>query len=390
MGSKMEQIPIDTEFSDRQAESESGEPTPVPEVVVNRSTPAELERHRASRLQSTTLLVLATGAVLTLIYFAKPVLVVLLVSILLAFILGPIVDLLERVRIPKAMGSMVAVLVLIGICYFLTAVSYNRAIAFLEDLPKYSGEIRQTVLRFRQHAQTLQHTTENVLPQDQEDRNAVKVRQTSDWTDTLTRGAMNATEVVLLIGFIPFLVYFMLSWQEHVRSATVMLFKMENRNTAYVTLGLMSEMIRGFILGNVLVGLFISGLSMLVFAYLKLPYFYFLGFISGFLSLVPYLGIVLAMIPPLAAGLGTVPSGDLAIIAIAVVCLHLFALNVLYPKVIGRRLRLNPLAVTVALLFWGWLWGAMGLVLAVPLTAAMKIVFDHIEELHPYGNWLGE
>jgi predicted PurR-regulated permease PerM len=51
---------------------------------------------------------------------------------------------------------------------------------------------------------------------------------------------------------------------------------------------------------------------------------------------------------------------------------------------------LNPLAVTLALLFWGWLWGAMGLILAVPLTAAAKIIFDHVDNLRPWGNWLGE
>jgi len=46
--------------------------------------------------------------------------------------------------------------------------------------------------------------------------------------------------------------------------------------------------------------------------------------------------------------------------------------------------------VTVTLLFWGWLWGAMGLILAIPITAGAKIVFDHIESLRPYGEWLGE
>jgi predicted PurR-regulated permease PerM len=69
---------------------------------------------------------------------------------------------------------------------------------------------------------------------------------------------------------------------------------------------------------------------------------------------------------------------------------HVIALNVLYPKIIGRRLQLNPLAVTLALLFWGWLWGAMGLILAVPLTAAIKIIFDHVDSLRSWGNWLGE
>jgi len=88
--------------------------------------------------------------------------------------------------------------------------------------------------------------------------------------------------------------------------------------------------------------------------------------------------------------MGHLESGDAVAIVTIVVGLHLIALNVLYPKFLGNRLQLNPLAVTIALLLWGWLWGAMGLVLAVPITAAMKIVFDHIESLKPYGAWMGE
>jgi predicted PurR-regulated permease PerM len=208
--------------------------------------------------------------------------------------------------------------------------------------------------------------------------------------DSLTQKAGTVTEIVLLIGFIPFLTYFMLSWQEHFRSSTVMLFKLEHRNTAYVTLGLISAMIRSFIVGNLVVGIFISAVSTVVCGALHLPYFYFLGVISGFLSLIPYLGVVLALVPPIAAGIGQINSEQILVIILTVLGLHLFALNVLYPKIIGKRLQLNPLAVTLALLFWGWLWGAMGLILAVPITAAMKIVFDHVEGIRPWGAWLGE
>jgi predicted PurR-regulated permease PerM len=111
---------------------------------------------------------------------------------------------------------------------------------------------------------------------------------------------------------------------------------------------------------------------------------------SGFLSVIPYLGVVLAIVPPVIAGMGQIGSEEIVVIIVTVISLHLFAINVLYPKVIGRRLQLNPLAVTLALLFWGWLWGAMGLILAVPLTAAMKIIFDHVDSLRPYAAWLGE
>jgi predicted PurR-regulated permease PerM len=165
---------------------------------------------------------------------------------------------------------------------------------------------------------------------------------------------------------------------------------MENRNTAYVTLGRISAMIHSFINGNLVVGLFTSIISMIVFGALHVPYFYFIAFISGFLSLIPYLGVVLAMIPPLVAGIGQLHGGGMLVIAITVFGLHVFAINVLYPKLIGKRLQLNPLAVTLALLLWGWLWGAMGLILAIPITGALKIVLDHIESLRPYGAWLGE
>ena len=359
------------------------------EVLVQRNI-LEQERQRYSKLQAASLIVLATAAVLTLMYFAKPVLVVTLVSVLLGFVLAPIVDVCDRMHLPRWFGSAVAILVFVGLCYSIMYFSYNRAISFLDDLPKYSTRIRETVIRVRQRTEKIQKTAENVLPAAPEDKNAVKVKQSNNWADRLTEGAGAVTEIVLLIGFIPFLTYFMLSWQEHFRSSTVMLFKLQHRNTAYVTLGLISAMIRSFIVGNLVVGIFISLISTVVFAVLGLPYFYFIGVISGFLSLVPYLGVVLAVVPPLAAGLGQLNSEQLVIIVLTVLGLHLFALNVLYPKIIGKRLQLNPLAVTLALLFWGWLWGAMGLILAVPITAALKIIFDHVDGLRPWGAWLGE
>ena len=366
-------------------------PPAVPEVVVQRTSQVELERHRHSVVQTWALAVLATAAVLTLMYFAKPVLIVVMVSVLIAFALAPIVDFCERyLRLPKSVGAMIAVLLLMGFLYGATWVSYTRGVDFIQQLPKYSGKLRESVTKFRHKAEQLKKQTESVIPASPEDKATVKVTQTSTWSDWISQGAMNTAEIVLLASFVPFIVYFMLSWQEHVRSSTVMLFKMEHRNTAYVTLGLISQMIRGFIVGNVVVGIFMSIAGTIIFGFLGLPYFYFIGVISGFLTLVPYLGVILALIPPIAAGLGTSNTEQLLLIVVSVFGLHLFALNVLYPKIIGKKMSLNPLAVTIALLFWGWLWGAMGLILAVPMTGAMKIVFDHVDSLRPYGAWLGE
>jgi Predicted permease len=80
---------------------------------------------------------------------------------------------------------------------------------------------------------------------------------------------------------------------------------------------------------------------------------------------------------------------DTLLIIGAVMALHVVTVNVLYPKILGDRLRLNPFVLTLALLLWGWLWGGVGLLLAIPITATMKIVFDHIAALRPYGTWMG-
>jgi len=368
----------------------AGGPEPIPTVAINRSTVAELERRRILRLQTSALLILAGAAVLTLIYVAKLILVVVLIAILMSFVLAPVVDFLTHFQIPRGLGALIAVVALVIVIAGASYVSFNRATDFMFELPKYKARIQQMMAHVREEAQQIEQTTETVLPSSEEDKKTVTVKQSSSWTDLVSRNASTVSEIVLALTFIPFLVFFMLSWQDHVRSASVMLFRMENRNTAYVMLGLIAGMIRSFIVGNFIIGVFLSACSIAVFGMIGLPYFYFLGVISGFLSLVPYLGVILAVLPPLVADLGHLTTGIFLVVVGSVLGLHLVAMNVLYPKILGKRLQLNPLAVTLALLFWGWLWGAMGLILAVPITGACKIICDHIERLHPYGAWLGE
>jgi len=96
------------------------------------------------------------------------------------------------------------------------------------------------------------------------------------------------------------------------------------------------------------------------------------------------------LLPPLAAGIGVLNKTGVLIVFATIIGLHIVTMNVFYPKVVGRRLRLNPLAVTLALLFWAWIWGTMGLLLAVPVVGAAKITCDHIDSLRGFGAWLGE
>lgn len=323
------------------------------------------------------------GSIAAICYFAEEILVVILVSALLAFVLAPVGDLFGRLRFPRWLAAATAVLLLVAALGGITYYGINQVFNLIDEVPKYSVKVRAEVAKLSRKAQTL----ENINPAQ---KGTIKVHETQSWTDLLSHGFGSATEIALSCSFIPFLVFFMLTWQEHARAATVGLFRLEDRREAYITIGQIATMVRSFILGNLLIGLFIGSISTVAFGFLHIPFFYFVGFASGFLSLVPYLGMLLAVLPPLFVGISQLTLPHVAWIALTVFALHMFALNVLYPKFLGSRLSLNPMAVTIALLVWAWLWGAVGLVLAIPLTAAMKIIFDHVQSLKPFAAWLGE
>ena len=337
-------------------------------------------------------IVVAVIAVIGLIYLLKLVLITTLVSVLLAFVLEPVVSGLARIRVPRAAGALFAVVLLIALAGGLTSFFYGRAVDFATQLPKYSGKIQSTLADLRAQTRQIEESTRSVIasPRTGKAPLAVEVQEAPGLSRVISAGSGTLGEVFLAITFIPFLVYFMLTWKGHAHSATVRLFPKEHRLVAHRTVGRISAMIRSFIAGNVLVGLINALVSAIVFWRLGIPYFYFLGVISGFASLVPYLGVFLALLPPLAAAVGVVNKTGVVIILLTVIILHVLTMNVLYPKIVGKRLRLNPLAISLSLLFWAWIWGGMGLILAVPLVGATKIICDYVEPLQGLGAWLGD
>ena len=357
---------------------------------------AELEEehellHANIRAASMAQVAVAVIAGIAVFYFARVPLITLSAALLIAFILEPLVDRLHKWRVPRALGAFIAVLCLVIVVAAATYLFYNRAVAFGRELPRYSAEIHAMVAKITSNTSKIEQNTSKVLKgPNQKQPIPVEVQQGPSLFRFLEGGAGVIGDIILAMSFIPFLVYFMLSWKDHAHLATVRLFPKEHRLMAHRTVGRISTMIRGFIIGNVVVGIINSVVSSLVFWQLGIKYPYFIGTISGFASLIPYLGLVLGIIPPLAGGIGVLTHTGIIVVVITVLVVHLVTMNVLYPKMVGRRAQLNPLAVTLSLLFWAWIWGAMGLVLAIPIVGATKIIFDHVDSLRPLGAWLGE
>jgi predicted PurR-regulated permease PerM len=329
--------------------------------------------------------------VFAFLYFAADVVVTLLLAVLIAYFLDPVVGILERIRIPRALGAL---FVLLGVTALVSGLGYLvviRAEQFLADWPRYSGALRHVTTAFDRELTILEKGVEAISPAPEKGRTSPRTVEPPPVREWLLRGAGSLYSVLVVATFVPFLVFFMLATKRRIWKATIDLFPDEHRGRVRGALDQVSLMLRSFVAGNALVAIILMLLSWGFFLLIHLDYPFLLGSVSGLLNLVPYIGAVLAWIPPFLIGLSEWNTvGPYFGVAAALTFLHIIGLNILMPAIVGRRVHLNALAVTAALLFWGWLWGAIGLILAIPITATMKVICDHSEGWEPVGRWLGE
>jgi predicted PurR-regulated permease PerM len=337
-----------------------------------------------------SLQIIASGIVFAFLYFASSVVMTLLLAALLAYFLDPVVEFLERMRIPRGLGSLIVLLVVMLLIGGLGLLVANRTDQFVADWPRYSAILGRAITAVDRQLATVENQVEAIAPGEVSARQPEGAAQGRPIRDLVFLGVGSLYSFLLVPAFLPFLVFFMLAAKPQIWKATMELFPAGKRTRVKEALDQVSTMIRGYLAGNALVALILMLASWGFFLMIHLDYPFLAGCVSGLLNLVPYLGAVLAWLPPFF--IGTVKWTTIAPyigVAATLLFFHIIGLNVLMPAIVGRRVHLNPLAVTVALMLWGWLWGAIGLVLAIPITATIKVICDHVEGWEPAGRWLG-
>jgi len=372
--------------------------------------------------------VVAIGVIIAILYFGRVFFITSLTAITIAFILEPFVELLMRLRLPRGLATFLVCTIALLFLYVIGMGAYSQLSAIYADLPTYGQRIGDIVDGVRQKVQAAENRTyEMLLParQRQEEQNRVRERQQAEQARKRNRKQEPASpppapgspgniqevriheesspladyiyarlssfyQLLLMISFVPFLVYFMLSWRDHINRSFLQFFHGEDRLVATRSLQGIADMVRAFVVGNFLLGILLALISSIFFWSMRLPYPMLVGPLSGFMSLLPYVGLPMAMVPPLFAALAVNTVSAYVLVIVSVAVLHLVALNLLYPKIVGSRVHLNPLVVTFSLMFWGFLWDAPGLLLAIPLTAGLKAVCDNVKGLRPMGKFLGD
>lgn len=334
--------------------------------------------------------IIAAGIVIAFCYFASTVLGTLLFAVLMAYFLDPVVTWLENVRVPRALGSLLVVLVTLAVLSMMGWMLVERLDQFGNDWPKYRAPLRSATSEVTRTLESLDAHVSEIEPVRDGGQPVVALTDTHPVRTALVGRLSSLYAFVLAATFVPFLVFFMLAGKRQVWHATMQLFPAAQRTQVKDTLSEVTQVLRSYLTGTALVGLILVLASWLFFFSLGLDFPFLTGLVSGLCNLVPYLGAILSWVPPFLVGLKKFHSAVSYVGIFAVLTLfHIIAANFLIPALIGWRVRLNALALTVSLLFWGWLWGAMGFVLAIPITAVIKVICDHVEDWEAVGRWLG-
>src|SRR5580658_11254933 len=314
---------------------------------------------------------IAAGVLIAILYWARVVFITTIISVIVAPILEPFVGILIRLRIPRPLATLLVGLIAALGLYFAASAAYHQVSGLTSDVPAFKENLTAFITGITDRIENLENASSRLLipakkpepaPEQQapvrtkkknkkdpeppqiglnvpgpvavpgalvppaipevrihEDRNLI--------ADYVYAQLGTVYEFLLMASFVPFLVYFMLSWRDHIYRSFLRFFDGPDRVAAARSLEGVAEMARAFVVGNFLIGVLLATVTWAAFAFIHIPYPFLAGILSGFLSLVPYAGMVLALLPPV---LSVIAGGDrggtvILLVLVIVLTLHLTA-----------------------------------------------------------------
>jgi predicted PurR-regulated permease PerM len=345
---------------------------------------------------------LIVGIVILLLQFMQPVLIPIVLGALLFYALDPSVDWLERKRIPRAIGAAVMLLFVVAGCGALAWSLQSQALTVIDELPvgarRLAASLRKTpgaepgaIEKVQQAADALRAADRPAPPKPGVLR--VQVQEegfraaTFFWSNSV--GLMSAANQVVMVVF---LTYFMLlSDQLFKRKLVDMVGTLSQKKTTVLVLEDIAGQIERFIKIQLFTSTSVALLTWGALWAVGLRQAALWGLLAGVFNSIPYYGPLLVT-----AGLSIVAYMQFGTIAMtaAVAGVSLLITTVegflLTPLLVGRAASMNQVAVFTGLLFWSWVWGVWGILLAVPMMMVIKVICDHVESLQPVGHLLGD
>jgi predicted PurR-regulated permease PerM len=359
-------------------------------------------------IRSAALTAIVVVASIILLQYAQVVLIPIVLAVLISYMLMPIVKWLQRLKIPAFIGAIVAVAMLVaalGTAFWSVS---DDAIRIVEDLPRAARQMRTTIRQQRLgRADTPLEKVEEAAKEIE--RAAVEATPTPTAPSGVQRvqivePAFNAGDYLWwgsigIVGFaseltmILFLVYFLLATGDLYKRKLVKIGG-DTLSRKKVTVQILDEInhqIENYLVTLLATSALVAALTSVALWWLGLREWLFWGIVSGVLNTIPYFGPVIVSGALFVVGyLQFQAFGPSFLVSAAALAITSLEGWLLAPVLMGRAARMNPVAIFVGLLFWSWVWGAWGVILAVPMMMMFKAICDRVEDLKAVAELIGD
>jgi predicted PurR-regulated permease PerM len=345
---------------------------------------------RNSRVTERSLAILALGAVLAFLWLARELVLPTVLAVFLAFTVHPLVAWLERRKVPHGAAALVGTLFATLVVAAILAVLYNRISAFWAELPEYEDRIRQASQTITRQVTHLQRQGEHLV---KPGPGTVKVQESVPWGVLAVGTAQGALALAGQATVAVFALYFALAEGPRFREKLLHALGRDAaaRDRAVKALGEVHHDLERYMVNRLLLNAALGAVTWLIYALYGLEHAAIWGLTTALLHFVPYVGPAVGLVLPTAMALLQYGSAkSVGIVAGIYIVLVSIQGNVVDPIFLGKQLRLSSIVIFLGSLFWFWIWGPVGLFLAVPLLSAIRIACAHVPRLAVVADFLGE
>lgn len=321
----------------------------------------------------------------TLILVAQNILIPLAFSILLSIALLPVNNFLEKRRIPRSLAILLSlglsIIIIAGVIYFLSSQIAN----FTTNIPEIKKNLNAHYVALQQWIYSKFNFT--IWQQRQYLKSATSNLKGSSY---LGQTVLSVTGEIVIIILIPIYTFLILFYRHNIQRFLVAVFP--SRHTAKVnkTLYQTRSMIENYLLGLLIEMGIMAVLCWVGFLIIGIRFALFLAVLAAILNIIPYIGILIATIFTLLVSLGVSRDlSNLLWIVVVFIVVHNIDTNILKTLILGSKVRINALFTVLGIVIGDALAGYSGMFLAVPVVATLKIIFDQVDELKPWGILLG-
>ncbi len=321
------------------------------------------------------------------LYIGQEIIVPLIYATIIAILLNPVVNFLVQKKVNKIVAIALAVLLVILItALFIYFVSVQLTL-FSETYPKLRDkfdEISVQLIQWFSHTFNIRISKINAWIADTRN-NAIK-----NMGGTIGQTLATINGILLIIVLLPVYLFMILFYKPLLLEFIRKLFRKEHHEMVFEVLFSSKKLIQSYLVGLLVEGAIVAILNSTGLLILGIDYAIILGITGALLNVIPYIGGIIAIALPMIIAFVTKDSGTSALLVLGVYLLIQFIDNhYLIPRIVASRVKLNALISIIVVLIFAALWGIPGMFLSIPLTAIVKVIFDHIEPLKPWGFLLG-